>query len=267
MGKKSYRQYDINTIEDAMLVLSSLIIPVTIDLEKFERYADEAKDLLQRYNPGDMIPAEVYDSVHDKLLYQQRELLRFIADYQKDSFAYIDVRKELRKRKYLTRGLDENVNEILNELLDIRGLSFHNSQAMLNAEKEITNHNIPKELEHMVEIKPQLNPVVIRKITSYPWEMLASFVAHNEIRQQQFETVLSEMKADYQAMYDTIPNAPFIMGIGKSVKYVVFPVEFDWEGNDSSIAQLAMGIQRGKYDGTDESYEKIIGHGAKKEKS
>ena len=69
--KKQYKQFAINTIEDACLVLKGLIIPVIIDLEKFKTYSDEAEQILEKYNPTTPIPANVYDSIHDKVLYQQ----------------------------------------------------------------------------------------------------------------------------------------------------------------------------------------------------
>lgn len=96
--KKQYKQFTINTVEDACLVLKSLIVPVIIDLEKFKMYSDEAEQILKQYNRKTSIPADVYDSIHDKVLYQQRELLRFLADHQSASFSYIEVRKILYKK-------------------------------------------------------------------------------------------------------------------------------------------------------------------------
>ena len=85
-SKQQYKQYAINTIEDACAVLKGLIVPVILDMEKFEQYSKEAQEILIKYKNVEEIPADVYDSVHDKLLYQQRELLRFIADHQTSSF-------------------------------------------------------------------------------------------------------------------------------------------------------------------------------------
>ena len=58
-NKRMYKQFDINTIEDACLVLKSLIVPVLIDLEKFKIYSDEAKQMLQQYHVNMTIPAYV----------------------------------------------------------------------------------------------------------------------------------------------------------------------------------------------------------------
>lgn len=152
--KKQYKQFTINTVEDACLVLKSLIVPVIIDLEKFKMYSDEAEQILKQYNRKTSIPADVYDSIHDKVLYQQRELLRFLADHQSASFSYIEVRKILVKKKILKRELLPESNKILNELLDVRNWSFHNVQSMLTADLELAKNSVPEELRERVEIRP-----------------------------------------------------------------------------------------------------------------
>lgn len=261
MSNKQFKQFTINTLEDGCLVLKSLIVPVIIDLEKFKEYAEEAEALLDNYKPDDVIPVKVYDSIHDKVLYQQRELLRFIADHQSSSFSYIDLRQLLVKRGYLKRELDESSRKILNELLDIRNWSFHNAQSMLTADLEITKKSIPPELVGIVEVKPLLNPVVIRKVKTYAWAMLADFIIHNGERADQFDTILTEMKKDYQEMYESLLDAQFMMtsdGLTREVQYMEQIIENQNPRKaGSSIATLSMGIQKGKYDGTDESFERL----------
>lgn len=261
MSNKCYKQFTINTLEDGCLVLKSLIIPVIIDLDKFRRYSMEAEDLLNNYKPDDVIPADVYDSIHDKVLYQQRELLRFIADHQSSSFSYIDIRPLLVKRGYLKRELNEDSKRILNELLDIRNWSFHNAQSMLTADLEIAKKSIPPELVNVAETKPMLNPVIIRKVKSYAWKMLADFIVHNGERTDQFETILVEMKKDYQEMYESLPDAQFMMtsvGLTREIQYLEQEIyNQDPQKAGENIANLSMGIQKGKYDGTNESFKKL----------
>jgi len=198
--KKQYKQYDIATLEDACLVMKSLIVPVIIHLDKFGSYSEEAAELLKNTQASDTISAQIYDSLHDKTLYQQRELLKFMADHQSSSFSYIEVRKILERKGFLKRRLDEENCKILNELLDIRNWSFHNAQSMTVADKEIAKKAVPPELKDYAEVKPLLNPVVVRRVKSYSREMLVGFVKHNTIRLKQFETILEEMKKDYQCM-------------------------------------------------------------------
>lgn len=264
-SEKQYKQFVINTIEDGMLVLKSLIVPVITDLEKFNDYAKEAESLLDQYKPDDSIPARVYDSLHDKLLYQQRELLRFIADHQSSSFSYVAVRPLLVKKGFLKREIDESNKKILNELLDIRNWSFHNAQSMTVADLEIAKKSVLTAFAESIEIKPMLNPVVIRRVKTYSWKMLADFIAHNAVRSGQFEKILAEMKADYQEMYYQLPEAPFMMvsfgaGLTREVQYIeqeVFMQSPEKAGR--AIAALSMGIQKGKYDGTDESFHQWTG--------
>lgn len=217
-SKQQYKQYAINTIEDACAVLKGLIVPVILDMEKFEQYSKEAQEILIKYKNVEEIPADVYDSVHDKLLYQQRELLRFIADHQTSSFSYIDVRKKFEKQGFLKRKLSTRSSETLNELLELRNWSFHNVQSMFVADIELAKRSIPPELQGIAEIKPMLNPIVIRKVKSYKREMLEGFVHHNSVRLEQFKVVLSDMKEDYQEMFSLLTLEP-IHFLGNQVRF------------------------------------------------
>lgn len=257
-NKKQYKQFAINSLEDGCLVLKSLIVPVIIDLEKFRNYSDEAEVLLEKYKLDGFIPANIYDSIHDKILYQQRELLRFMADHQSSSFSYISVRELLEKKGFLKSSLTENSNKTLKELLDIRNWSFHNAQSMLVADLEMAKKSIPSEMVGSVEIKPMLNPVVIRKVKTYTWKMFADFVFHNKVRLAQFELILSEMKKDYQEMYGFLSDTAFIQtssGLSREVQYIEQEIENqNPKKAGSSIDSLSMKIQKGKYDGSNERY-------------
>lgn len=119
-----YKQFKINTLEDACIALKGIIVPAIVDLQKFENYSTEAEELLKSYSPGSAIPANIYDSLHDKTIYQQRELLRLMADHQSSSFSYIEIRKLFEKKGFLKRNLSEKSRKTLNELLDLRNWSF-----------------------------------------------------------------------------------------------------------------------------------------------
>lgn len=217
-SKQEYKQFKINTLEDACLVLKDLIVPVIVHLEKYENYSKESEKILLQYANSDVIPADIYDSIHDKLLY--------------------------------------------NELLNIRNWSFHNAQSMLVADLELAKRSIPPELQGIAEIKPMLSPVVVPKVKSYRREMLEGFVHHNMIRMKQFEAILLEMKEDYQELFASLPDKSFVtIGIGASPK--VQYVEQEIVGQTakaagSNIASVSMGIQKGKYDGTDKAIENLI---------
>lgn len=155
-SKKQFKQFEMKSIEEACLIMRGLLVPVITDIGKFKRYSQEAIELLDKCNAVASIPGEEYDSIHDKLLYQQRELLRFIADNQSSSFSYKMVRPMMEKRGFLKRTLEQDKLEILNELLNLRNLSFHNAQSMTVADLEIAKKSLPQELAGIAEVRPIL---------------------------------------------------------------------------------------------------------------
>lgn len=259
-SKKQFKQFEMKSIEEACLIMRGLLVPVITDIGKYKRYSQEAIELLDKCNAVASIPGEEYDSIHDKLLYQQRELLRFIADNQSSSFSYKMVRPMMEKRGFLKRTLEQDKLEILNELLNLRNLSFHNAQSMTVADLEIAKKSLPQELAGIAEVRPILNPVFISKIESYSKDMLEGFIAHNAIRLKQFETILDEMKTDYQELINALPDESYMitgMGFGREVQYIEQKItELNPDKAGSNIVGLAMGIQKGKYDGTDEAFAK-----------
>lgn len=86
--KQQFKQFSITCAEDACLVLGMLISGMTVNLEKYKEYASEAESLLES-TQEEYVPAKEYDDVNDKLLYRQREILKFTADHQSSSFSYI----------------------------------------------------------------------------------------------------------------------------------------------------------------------------------
>lgn len=109
--KQQFKQFSITCAEDACLVLGMLISGITVNLEKYKEYASEAESLLES-TQEEYVPAKEYDDVNDKLLYRQREILKFTADHQSSSFSYIDLRKILEKHKYISSPLSEEMSAI-----------------------------------------------------------------------------------------------------------------------------------------------------------
>ena len=65
------------------------------------------------------------------------------------------------------------------------------------------------------------------------------------------------MEADYQEIYDSIDNKPFLMtthGFSYRVQYVELNVTSGLSDYHSDIAQISMAIQKSKYDGSDEKF-------------
>lgn len=256
VDQKKLKQFAINSIQDACIVLGSLISGVTIHSEKYKEYAAELDALLENCE-GEYVPAKVYDDIKDKLLYRQHEILKLIADYQSSSFSYIDLRKLLLKKGYLKNPLSDELLAELNELLDVRNWTFHNPQSLMAAAKEAAEKNIPTELKESVTIVPQLNPVIIPKVTSYELVMLASLSIHTAQRIEKYDEILKSMKRDYQELFDSIENKGLVMtpnGFSYDVQYFEKPIISRLSDYHSDIAQVSMAIQKSKYDGTDESF-------------
>ena len=258
--KKKYKQFSIDSIQDGCMALSMLISGVTVNLEKYKEYAEEADSLLSAATT-EHIPAKVYDDINDKLLYRQHEILKLCADHQSSSFAYIDLRKLLKKKGYLTTPLSEESVKILDELLDIRNWTFHNPQSLLVAAKEVAEKNVPPQLKGITQIKPHLNPIQIRKIVAYDLLMLASLTIHTKTRIYQFETILNYMKSDYQEMFNSIANRSFFLsanGLSSDIQYIDRHIVATLGDYNSDVTQISMAIQKSKYDGSDEMFNKWV---------
>lgn len=272
-SKKAFKQYGLNTLEDGIYALGTLIASVSVNLEKYREYCDEAIELATRYyaelSSGAsevLIPAKEYEDINDKLLYRQREILKYTADYQDSSFSYINLRKMLEKKNYLARTLDEETLKILADLLDIRNWTFHNPQSLLTANQEVTEKSIPDWLIGLVKIEHQLNPLPITRVTHYDYATLLSLLRHNEVRAKQFETVLTNMKLDYSSMYANSSKRCAVLEYGGvsisasgtfSPEVVYRDVPTIARLNDPSVdtTLISMAIQKSKYDGTDEAFK------------
>ena len=259
-SKQKYKQFSINSVEEACVVLGMLITNVIINLEKYKEYALEADTLLESVDDK-YIEAKLYDDIGDKLLYRQHQILKFIADHQSSSFSYIDLRKILERKKIIQTPLPQEITELLNEFLDVRNWTFHNPQSLMVAAKEVAEKNIPEELKGIAKITLQLNPVIIPKVSKYEVLMLASLVLHTGKRIEQFEKILTNMKADYQEMYDTTEYKHFCItenGLSSDVQYYEEYRTSCLGDFNSDIAQISMAIQKSKYDGSKEKYNEGV---------
>ena len=255
-SKQHFKQFTINNAEDGCLALQSLISSVVIHLHRYKQYSDEAETLFMNTD-SKTVPAENYEAVNDKLLYRQHELLKYMADHQSSSFSYIELRKQLVKQGFLTEPLNEELTQVLNDLLDVRNWTFHNPQSMMVAAKDAMEKRIPDSLKGITTVTPQINPVVIPMVVSYDSLMLASLVIHTKKRIEQFESILSAMKSDYQVLVNSLPKPTFLFGkdgLTPDVQYMEHHIVSRLDDMHSDIAQISMAIQKSSYDGTDEKY-------------
>lgn len=270
MAYNQFKQFTINTLSDGLLALSTLISSSISNLNKFIEYSKEAVSLREQYQDVDLIPGDVYEAVHDKTLFCQRELLEYMADEASDIFSYKPLRRFLVKKGFLIRQLDQDTVEILNELHTIRNWTFHNVQSRLVAEREAMQKTIPPKYMGVAKIEPQLNPIIVVKYKAYTKDMLDSFIHHNLTRSAQFTIILEEMKRDYQDMYDQLGDPKVVSGFGTQllvedcksitpVRTLVYEQIQGSRGNETDVPNLSMAIQKGKYDGTQESFDKHTG--------
>lgn len=258
--KQQYKQFTVNSIQDACCALGSLISGMMIHIEKYKRYAKEVEILL-RNSDSDYISADDYDDINDKLLFRQQEMLKLCADHQSSSFSYINLRKLLEKKDFLKEPLSSEMTTLLNELLDIRNWSFHNTQSRMTAAREAAEKRIPEELRNIVKVIPQLNPVIVYRVKQYERLMLVSLSYHVQKRIVQFEGILQCMKDDYQNLYDSIEPKAFLMteqGLSSKIQYMDRDITAGLADLGSDAVQISMAIQKSKYDGSDEKYKEWV---------
>lgn len=70
-----------------------------------------------------------------------------------------------------------------------------------------------------------------------------------------YEKVLRAMKDDYEVLYAKANEERIIIGLNKVI-YTENEVWGTLKGISTDVAQISMAIQKSKYDGTDESYDK-----------
>lgn len=243
--------------------MGTLIVGVIGNLKKYEEYSLEVEQLFN--NSNESVEAKKYEDINDKLMYRQFELLKYIADHQGLSFSYIDIRALYEKKGYLKSKLPEETVEILNEFLHIRNWTFHNAQSVMAAQKEVIEKNILSEFKPYIKIEPQINPIYIPKAVSYDLPYLNSLLLHTKARIMRYKHILDSMKKDYQELFDSLGVKPIFIGpygFKKEVQYIEHPIQIKLNDKSNNVAQISMAIQKSKYDGTDESYNKwAIFHG------
>lgn len=257
-SKKQFKQFQIDSIEDACSIMASLISPLIIHLQKYKEYTREAVSLLKETD-CEFVPAKEYEDINDKLLCRQHAILKLVADRQNSSFSYVAFRDFLVKKKYLSMPLSMEITQLLNELLSLRNWSFHNAQSQMVASKEVAKRWIPEEFRDSITLTYQLNPVIVTKIEKYELVMLVSLIDHASKRIEQYEKILAQMKMDYQEMIDSLEDMPLLLGqdgFSQKVQYVEQNVTMRLESQFTDASQISMAIQESKYDGSDESYHK-----------
>ncbi|HOV27757.1 MAG TPA: hypothetical protein PK566_15540 [Pseudobacteroides sp.] len=253
MSKKQYKQFKFEKKEDYIFVLFKLIIGVVSSLEKYKQYSlkleKEVKPYLEKSNDSDFISAETYETYSHILHDISSDIIKQIADMQDSSMSYKFFRKIAEKKGSLVQlpNLDDKIVKEMNELLDVRNWSFHNPQSLLVAEKEMFDKSIHEELRKYLDWNHTFNPIKVIISTKYNICYLVSLYLHTTRRIDIFSEILDSMIRDYSSL------------LGKKASYEIHYDNRIRPFMDSSTKQiqLSMAIQKGKYIGTKEEFNKI----------
>ncbi len=202
-----YKQFQIKTKEDALLVLGALITAAIVNLEKYDEYTTEAMILSEQYQ-GDFIPGKEYDDIHDKSLFRQRELLAIMGDQAKDIFSYRTLRDWMLKhdvegQKLIIRKLEKDVLEVLEDklILDEMKIDYQDIYDKLTLQKLFANSG----LKNLVENCKSPVPIKIITIEETPgMEDIESSIASLSMAIQKRKYDGSDMSYnDYTAVLKT----------------------------------------------------------------
>ena len=244
-NKRNYKNINFNCKDDYLSALYSLISLTVQDLNRYKKYNSNLLAYLISLGENDKyIPNEVFEEWEDKIQNRSRSLLMDFVDEASTGFSYVMFRKIIKKTEYKLNDLDEGVEAHLRELRDVRNWSFHLAQSNFVACREMFMKSVTPEFQKYVMY--QFNPIKIEKNISASVLLLWSLFYHTEKRIEIYDELFGCMIADMETL------------LGEKLNFieVVNPrVEF-W-GNGTALAQLSMAMQKKKYDGSDESYEKI----------
>lgn len=158
--------------------------------------------------------------------------------------SYVKIRKILSKTEYKLEPLEEEIQIELDELRDVRNWSYHLPQTDFVAAKEVLFKSIPKELHKYVEYN--FNPIKVGIPKKCSVSIMVSLYLHTERRKKVFEKIFNCMINDFEKL------------LGEKVNIIEVPEKpLVLVGENLSTAQLSMAMNKRKYDGSDEAYEKI----------
>lgn len=248
MGKKNYKNMNFNNKDDYLYALYGLIEYIYPLLEKYIRYNGQLGLYLEEIikQNKQYIDFDICEEWKDKIQNVSHGLLKGFVDEASTGFSYIMFRKLMNKTKYKLSDIPRDVDEDLKELRDVRNWTFHLAQSDFVASKEVFDKSISPEFKKY--IVHQFNPIKISKYRVAETIMMASFHDHTAHRIEVYEKVFDLMKNDFEILLgEKIQIAECMNDI-----YYFFDDDF-------ATAQLSMAMQKKKYDGSDEQYEKITG--------
>ena len=245
---KDYKQFNFNSKEDYLFIFYNLIAQSYQSLRRYTRYCNELEKCLIKLEEGKdkefYIDDDIHAEWHDKLLSVSRGLITMFVDDVKGGISYVRLRKLLNKTEFKLEPLEKSIQKELEELRDVRNWSYHLPQTNFVAMKEVYYKNIPKFLHPYVQYK--FNPVRVNVINKCNIKVLESLFVHSTARLETFNKIFRGMVEDFGKL------------LGENVSIVeVSEKPLELLGESTVAAQLSMAMNRRKYDGSNENYEKI----------
>lgn len=255
---KKWKQYGLNNKEDYLYVLYTLISNVVSALDRYQIHYKELDLYIYKnvkhdtsidkylYNPVDKY---TYHSFIEKIHDTSMSLIKYVADCQDSSISYLMFRKLIEKRthEFGLSLIDTKIKEYLDDLRDLRNWIFHNPQSMLNAHKEMHTKGLPKELRETLKTEYRFNPIIIDEYEYFELENLISLMLHMKKRIEIFNKILVQMTKDFEELY----------GEKISIEYNYIKEPKKYMDYSYSVAQLSMAMQKSRYDGSQEEFERI----------
>jgi len=239
-NKRKYKQFQLVNKDDYIVYLRHLIYGVHGSLRLYKIYFNELEEIMSNLYSEDIekVPFKDYEDIRLKLNGLSHVMLMYLADEQKVSCSYKRYRRMLEKNNICSEiePLSDNIQGELQELLEVRNLSFHNPESMINASIEVLMKDIPKEERKNVQVDK--NPeLVIEYYEYYHIACLSSLVMAHDRRIQIYSMIFQQMKKDYSKL------------IGQSVRIITRQILEPCPLFDQrTIAnQLSMKMQKGKF--------------------
>lgn len=243
--KKNYKNLDFNCKNDYLYALYSLIINAVKNLNKYKRYNNELSNYLSSLDESiEYISAEIYEEWEDKIQNTSRALMMVFVDEASTGFSYVMFRKLMKKTEYKLNDLSRDVEDNLKELRDVRNWSFHLAQSNFVASKEVFMKSIAPDFQKYITY--DFNPIKIPKDIEANILLLHSLFIHTDSRITIYDELIKCMVSDMELL------------LGQKVSFVeLINPKIEMFDNGFALAQLSMAMQKRKYDGSDEAYEKI----------
>lgn len=246
---RNYKNFPFNKKEDYLYAGNVLIACTYRALKRYKYYHSKLREELERMivNKIEYIDTSYYEEWEDKQKNVSHNLLTCFIDETSTGFSYVMFRKLVNRSEYkdALNELDVETKGYLAELRDVRNWTFHFAQSDFVALKEVTYKGINEELQKYITFCG--TPIVLDFSPLISSAFMESLYQHMSMRIQIFDKLFGCMLGDYQNL------------LGQEVKIVealATPIEYG--GPEFMTAQLSMAIQKKKYDGTEESFERAV---------